>query len=91
MICVFEFIFKNIKRLPYELFVHIVDVIRDKETGRSRGFGFVKYESVDDAKDALEAMNGKVSHIFDKRMTHFKAPYAEGCNLITYSFVDCGR
>ncbi|XP_061694299.1 cold inducible RNA binding protein a [Syngnathoides biaculeatus] len=36
-----------------------VDVIRDKETGRSRGFGFVKYENVDDAKDALEAMNGK--------------------------------
>uniref|UniRef100_A0A3Q3DPP7 Cold inducible RNA binding protein a n=1 Tax=Hippocampus comes TaxID=109280 RepID=A0A3Q3DPP7_HIPCM len=36
-----------------------VDVIRDKETGRSRGFGFVKYENVEDAKDALEAMNGK--------------------------------
>ncbi|XP_037132196.1 cold inducible RNA binding protein a isoform X5 [Syngnathus acus] len=36
-----------------------VDVIRDKETGRSRGFGFVKYENMEDAKDALEAMNGK--------------------------------
>uniref|UniRef100_A0A674N0M9 Cold inducible RNA binding protein a n=1 Tax=Takifugu rubripes TaxID=31033 RepID=A0A674N0M9_TAKRU len=36
-----------------------VDVIRDKETGRSRGFGFVKYESVEDAKDAMTAMNGK--------------------------------
>ncbi|XP_077369805.1 cold inducible RNA binding protein a isoform X2 [Festucalex cinctus] len=36
-----------------------VDVIKDKETGRSRGFGFVKYECVEDAKDALEAMNGK--------------------------------
>uniref|UniRef100_A0A3P8W4P6 Cold inducible RNA binding protein a n=1 Tax=Cynoglossus semilaevis TaxID=244447 RepID=A0A3P8W4P6_CYNSE len=36
-----------------------VDVIRDKITGRSRGFGFVKYNNVDDAKDALEAMNGK--------------------------------
>lgn len=39
-----------------------MDVIRDKETGRSRGFGFVKYENVEDAKDALEAMNGKVNH-----------------------------
>uniref|UniRef100_A0A3Q3NP00 RRM domain-containing protein n=1 Tax=Labrus bergylta TaxID=56723 RepID=A0A3Q3NP00_9LABR len=36
-----------------------VDVIRDKETGRSRGFGFVKYDNVEDAKDAMEAMNGK--------------------------------
>ncbi|XP_068605277.1 cold inducible RNA binding protein a isoform X2 [Brachionichthys hirsutus] len=36
-----------------------VDVIRDKETGRSRGFGFVKYDNADDAKDAMSAMNGK--------------------------------
>ncbi|XP_030220538.1 cold inducible RNA binding protein a isoform X3 [Gadus morhua] len=36
-----------------------VDVIRDKDTGRSRGFGFVKFDNADEAKDALEGMNGK--------------------------------
>lgn len=41
-------------------FSRTVDVIRDKETGRSRGFGFVKYDNAEDAKDALDGMNGKV-------------------------------
>nr|XP_029133216.1 cold-inducible RNA-binding protein isoform X2 [Labrus bergylta] len=37
-----------------------VDVIRDKETGKSRGFGFVKYDNIEDAKDAMTGMDGKV-------------------------------
>lgn len=45
-------------------FFVLVDVIRDKETGRSRGFGFVKYDNVEDAKDAMTAMNGKVRKLF---------------------------
>uniref|UniRef100_A0A8C9YI51 Cold inducible RNA binding protein a n=1 Tax=Sander lucioperca TaxID=283035 RepID=A0A8C9YI51_SANLU len=36
-----------------------VDVILDRETGRSRGFGFVTFDNSEDAKDAMEGMNGK--------------------------------
>ncbi len=32
-------------------------VITDRETGRSRGFGFVEYESDDAAKTAIEKLN----------------------------------
>ncbi|KAI3375030.1 hypothetical protein L3Q82_021543, partial [Scortum barcoo] len=37
-----------------------VDVIRDRETGRSRGFAFVKYDNPEDAKDAMDGMNEKI-------------------------------
>lgn len=34
-------------------------VIVDRETNRSKGFGFVEMESDDEAKVAIEQMNGK--------------------------------
>ena len=34
-------------------------VIHDRETGRSRGFGFVEMPNRDEAEAALEAMEGK--------------------------------
>jgi RNA recognition motif-containing protein len=34
-------------------------VISDKETGRSRGFGFVEMHSDGEAQNAIEALNGR--------------------------------
>jgi cold-inducible RNA-binding protein len=36
-----------------------VKVITDRDTGRSRGFGFVTFASPDDARKAMEQMDGK--------------------------------
>ena len=38
--------------------VERVNVITDRETGRSRGFGFVTMPNEDEARDAVEGLNG---------------------------------
>lgn len=38
--------------------VKSVKIITDRETGRSRGFGFVEMEDSDQAKSAIDALNG---------------------------------
>lgn len=35
------------------------DVVMDRQTNRSRGFGFVEMETEDEAKKAIEMYNGK--------------------------------
>ena len=39
----------------------IVRIMYDKDTGRSRGFGFVYFSNGDEAGSAKDAMDGKVS------------------------------
>ncbi len=36
-----------------------VRIITDRETGRSRGFGFAEFANADDAKKALDSLNGQ--------------------------------
>ena len=45
----------------FETFGEIVDVvvIKDRESGRSRGFGFVTYVTSEEADAAMEALNGQ--------------------------------
>jgi RNA recognition motif-containing protein len=39
--------------------VESANIITDRETGRSRGFGFVEMSTEDEAKQAIEKLNGK--------------------------------
>ncbi|MFK7780121.1 MAG: RNA-binding protein [Candidatus Gracilibacteria bacterium] len=55
--------------------VTFAKVIKDRETGKSKGFGFVEFTTVDEAIAAKEAMDGaeldgrtiKVDFALDKR------------------------
>ena len=52
---------ENDLRKLFEAFgaVSSVKVITDKETGRSRGFGFVEMASEDESNKAIQALNNK--------------------------------
>ncbi|KAH6801101.1 glycine-rich RNA-binding protein 3, partial [Perilla frutescens var. hirtella] len=49
-------------REAFNKYGEIVDVrlITDRETGRSRGFGFITYTSVEEASTAIQALDQKV-------------------------------
>lgn len=38
-------------------------IIMDRETGRSRGFGFVSYTSAEEANAAISGLDGKVCYM----------------------------
>jgi RNA recognition motif-containing protein len=48
-------------RAEFETFgaVTTVNVIKDKFTGEARGFGFVEMSNAEEAKKAMEGLNGK--------------------------------
>jgi len=48
-------------RQAFERFGEVVDakVITDRDTGRSRGFGFVTFESDESAEQAISEMDGQ--------------------------------
>jgi RNA recognition motif-containing protein len=39
--------------------VETVNIVEDRDTGRSRGFGFVEMSSAEEGKAAIEQLNGK--------------------------------
>ncbi|MDI1488237.1 MAG: hypothetical protein OHK93_007511 [Ramalina farinacea] len=49
----------NALRQKFEEFGAVEEaiVVKDRDTGRSRGFGFVKYGADQDAENAIQSMN----------------------------------
>ena len=53
------------------------DVVTDRDSGRSRGFGFVTFETEEDASAAMESMNGATldGRTIRVEQAHEKKPY----------------
>jgi RNA recognition motif-containing protein len=50
-----------VSNFEFFVFYFFLQVIYDKTTGRSRGFGFVTMSSADEAEAAAQQLNGYVS------------------------------
>jgi RNA recognition motif-containing protein len=61
-------------------------VIADKVTKKSRGYGFVKFHHVEDAKKAVQAMNGFALENKHLKVSFKTPPAASYSNLMSSSF-----
>jgi RNA recognition motif-containing protein len=61
--CIFYYFalcLNNLSKLYEKIFAFAVKIMYDKNSGRSRGFGFVHFSNDHEAKCAKDAMDGKV-------------------------------
>lgn len=63
--------------------VDSVKIVTDRETGRSRGFGFIEMPNDDEAKNGIEALNqfeykGRFLNVTESRPREEKAGFSRG-------------
>jgi hypothetical protein len=47
--------------LTHALLFRLVQIIKDRDTGRPKGYGFVMFENSEDARDAIYGLDQKVA------------------------------
>lgn len=56
----------------------------DRETGRSKGFGFITYSTVEGASSAIQALDGQVMQIVSPSIRI--SLLAMNCRMISYTY-----
>ena len=64
-------------------------LMRDRQTGRMKGFGFVKYSSQAEAEKAVKAMDGRVCAFFSVHLFPLKTWLTDANKLWCLQIVSC--